>query len=136
MKKTGILNRELSGALARLGHTDLVVVCDAGLPIPEGPHAPHLVDLAFRAGVPSFTEVLEGVLAELVVEGATAADEARTANEAVATLLTDRFAALSHGLGWVSHEEFKSLVPRAKLVIRTGEARPYANVLLRCGVAF
>lgn len=97
MKKAGILNRHLSGALAELGHGDAVPVCDAGMPIPDGP---RVVDLAFRAGVPSFAEVLDGLLAELVVEGATAAKEVR------------------------------------RLVVRTGEARPYANVLLRCGVFF
>lgn len=66
MKKAGILNRHLSGALAELGHGDGVLVCDAGMPIPDGP---RVVDLAFRAGVPSFAEVLDGLLAELVVEG-------------------------------------------------------------------
>lgn len=74
MKKAGILNRHLSGALAELGHGDGVLVCDAGMPIPAGP---RVVDLAFRAGVPSFAEVLDGLLAELVVEGATAAHEVR-----------------------------------------------------------
>ena len=33
MKKAGILNRHLAGALAELGHTDGVLVCDAGMPI-------------------------------------------------------------------------------------------------------
>ena len=66
MKKAGILNRHLAGALAELGHGDGVLVCDAGMPIPDGP---RVVDLAFRAGVPSFEEVLDGLLAELVVEG-------------------------------------------------------------------
>ena len=68
MKKHGILNRHLAGALAELGHGDGVLVCDAGMPIPDGP---RVVDLAFRAGVPSFAEVLEGLLEELVVEGGT-----------------------------------------------------------------
>jgi D-ribose pyranase len=36
----------------------------------------------------------------------------------------------------VPHEEFKALLPRARLVVRTGEATPYANVALRCGVPF
>ena len=67
MKKEGIINARLAGALAGLGHTDHVVVCDAGLPIPPGP---EVVDLAFRFGVPSFETVLSGVLEELVIEGA------------------------------------------------------------------
>lgn len=129
MKKAGILNRHLSGALAELGHGDGVLVCDAGMPIPAGP---RVVDLAFRAGVPSFAEVLDGLLAELVVEGATAAHEARGANPEATALLDARFPTLST----VSHEELKSLSAGAKLIVRTGEARPYANVLLRCGVFF
>ncbi|MEU0117426.1 D-ribose pyranase [Streptomyces bobili] len=129
MKRGGILNRHLAGALAELGHGHGVLVCDAGMPIPEGP---RVVDLAFRAGVPSFAEVLEGLLSELVVEGATAARETREANPAAAGLLDGQFP----GLVLVPHEELKRLSEGARLVVRTGEARPYANVLLRCGVFF
>ncbi|MFI7503494.1 D-ribose pyranase [Streptomyces sp. NPDC049687] len=129
MKKTGILNRHLCGALAELGHGDGVLVCDAGMPIPDGP---RVVDLAFRAGVPSFAEVVGGLLEELVVEGATAASEVREANPAAAGLLGGHFP----GLALVPHEELKRLSSGARLVVRTGEARPYANVLLRCGVFF
>jgi D-ribose pyranase len=129
VRKAGILNRHLCGALAELGHTDEVLVCDAGMPIPDGP---RVVDLAFRAGVPSFAEVLDGLLTELVVEGATAATEVRGANPAAAALLDGRFP----GLTLVPHERLKELSAGARLVVRTGEARPYANVLLRCGVFF
>ncbi|USQ88447.1 D-ribose pyranase [Streptomyces phaeoluteigriseus] len=129
MRRGGILNRHLAGALAELGHGHGVLVCDAGMPIPDGP---RVVDLAFRAGVPSFAEVLEGLLTELVVEGATAAREVREANPAAAALLDGHFP----GLALVPHEELKRLSAGARLVVRTGEARPYANVLLRCGVFF
>jgi D-ribose pyranase len=129
VRKAGILNRHLSGALAELGHGHGVLVCDAGMPIPEGP---RVVDLAFRAGVPSFAEVLDGLLAELVVEGATAATEVREANPATASLLAGHFP----DLVLVPHERLKELSAGARLVVRTGEARPYANVLLRCGVFF
>lgn len=129
MKRNGILNRHLAGALAELGHGDGVLVCDAGMPIPDGP---RVVDLAFRAGVPTFAEVLEGLLAELVVEGATAAQEVREANQEASDLLDGHFPSLD----LVSHERLKELSAGARLVVRTGEARPYANVLLRCGVFF
>ncbi|WP_420033760.1 D-ribose pyranase [Streptomyces sp. cg28] len=129
MKKAGILNRHLAGAIAELGHGDGVLVCDAGMPIPAGP---RVVDLAFRAGVPSFAEVLGGLLDELVVEGGTAAGEVRAANPDAAALLAGRVPDLSY----VTHEELKALSASARLVVRTGEARPFANVLLRCGVFF
>ncbi|UFQ18777.1 MULTISPECIES: D-ribose pyranase [Streptomyces] len=129
MKKSGILNRHLAGALAELGHGDTVMVCDAGMPIPAGP---RVVDLAFRAGVPAFAEVLDGLLAELVVEGGTAAREIEEANPDAALLLRESLPVLE----LVAHEELKRLSAGARLVVRTGEARPYANVLLRCGVFF
>ncbi|NEB74176.1 D-ribose pyranase [Streptomyces sp. SID14478] len=129
MKKSGILNRHLAGAIAELGHGDGVLVCDAGLPVPPGP---RLVDLAFRAGVPSFAEVLDGLLDELVVEAGTAAREVHSANPQAAELLRERVPSL----GFVTHEELKALAKGARLVVRTGEAQPFANVLLRCGVFF
>lgn len=129
MKRSGILNRHLAGAVAELGHGDGVLICDAGMPIPAGP---RVVDLAFRAGTPSFAEVLAGLLEELVVEGGTAAEEIRAANPEAAALLDEAFPELE----LVSHERLKELSAGAKLVVRTGEARPYANVLLRCGVFF
>jgi D-ribose pyranase len=128
MKREGIINARLAGALAGLGHTDHVVVCDAGLPIPPGP---EVVDLAFRFGVPPFETVLSGLLEELVVEGATAAEEVernRRSYEFLTTSLPD--------IGFVPHEKLKRMVPGAKLVVRTGEATPYSNVILRCGVPF
>lgn len=76
--------------------------------------------------------MLEGLLAELVVEGATAATEVREANTAASQLLDSHFPSLT----LVSHERLKELSAGARLVVRTGEARPYANVLLRCGVFF
>jgi D-ribose pyranase len=128
VKRDGIINAKLAGALARLGHTDHVVVCDAGLPIPPGP---EVVDLAFRFGVPSFETVLSGVLQELVVEGATAAEEVER-NPRSYEILTTRLP----DLGLVPHEELKRMVAGARLVVRTGEATPYSNVILRCGVPF
>ncbi|MFF5209346.1 D-ribose pyranase [Streptosporangium sp. NPDC000396] len=129
MKRSGILNAALSGALARLGHTDELLVCDSGMSLPPGV---EVVDLAFLPGIPAFAEVLDGILAELVVEGAVAAEEVRAANPECDTLLGARLP----GLAYVPHERLKHLSRSSRLVVRTGEARPYANVLLRCGVAF
>ena len=35
MKKRGVINQQLSNALAGLGHGDYFLLCDAGFPIPK-----------------------------------------------------------------------------------------------------
>lgn len=105
------------------------MVCDAGLPTPPGP---EVVDLAFRFGVPSFETVLSGILEELVLEGATSAEETEVQNPHSYELLVSWLPELE----LVPHEELKRMVAGAKLVVRTGEATPYSNVILRCGVPF
>jgi D-ribose pyranase len=129
VKRTGILNADLAGALAGLGHTDQVLVCDSGMPLPT---EAQVVDLAFLPGIPAFADVVDGLLAELVVEGAIAASEVETANPKCNAFLHDRLPDLTY----VPHGELKLLAHAARLIVRTGEARPYANVLVRCGVAF
>ena len=129
MKRGGIISAQLAGALARLGHTDTLVVCDAGLPIPPGP---EVVDLAFKLGTPGFGVVLEGLLEELVVEEAVAAREVERANPGCHELLVARLPELK----LVPHWELKVRTADARLVVRTGEATPYSNVILRCGVPF
>src|SRR3712207_4233849 len=91
-----------------------------------------VVDLAFRFGVPDFETVLSGLLEELVVEGAIAAEEVENQNPRSHELLESRLP----DLALVPHEELKRMVAGAKLVVRTGEATPYSNVILRCGVPF
>lgn len=127
MKKHGILNAELSRALARLGHTDTVVIADCGLPVP--PEVP-LVDLALVFGIPRFTDVLDAIRAEIVIEGATAAEEA--IHSPAGAWLAERF----DSIDMIPHEELKQRVHDAAVVVRSGETTSYANVILRCGVPF
>lgn len=129
MKKHGILNRELAGHFAKLGHTDRIVIADCGLPIPEGVPC---IDLAYKLGQPSFLSILEVVLDDLVIETSIAAKEVQQKNEPVATKLASTLSDISY----VTHEEFKELTKQTKLIIRTGETTPYANVILQCGVIF
>nr|WP_245348335.1 D-ribose pyranase [Paeniglutamicibacter psychrophenolicus] len=125
--KTNILNAPLLGALAKLGHTDMVVVADCGLPIPAGP---TVIDLALERGLLSFEDVLRVLTGNLVIESSTLASEAR--GSGVEDLCSN------NGLdaGFISHEELKAKLPEAKVVVRTGETTPYANVILHCGVDF
>lgn len=127
MKRGGILNAELNAAASRLGHGDRVLLADCGMPAPAGV---PVVDLAVILGVPRFEQVLAALFGDLIFERGVLAHEARgTAPEKwVRGHLDD--------VSYVSHEELKQLSASAKLFIRTGEATPYANVLLSCGVPF
>ena len=138
MKKSGLLHPELSHVIATLGHTDTLVIADAGLPIPDGVLR---IDLAYTAGQPPFLSVLEAVLAELEVEDATLALETQTLTpKAFYKKVLGRLEGLpkvkKQGVHFISHEDFKIQTLQAKAVVRTGEFTPYANVILQSGVVF
>ncbi len=131
MKKRGILNHELIEVIATLGHTDALVIADAGLPIPP---QVRRIDLAVVGGVPKFTEVLCAVLDEMQVEHATIAREMAAKSP---QLHAEMMAALgSVPVAEVSHEEFKRLTHGARAIVRTGEFTPFANIILYSGVVF
>ncbi|HXX64926.1 MAG TPA: D-ribose pyranase [Bacteroidota bacterium] len=131
MKKAGTLNPHLSRLIAAMGHTDQLVVCDSGLPIPRGA---EVVDISLTRNIPRFIDTVRVILEELEVEGAIIADEMLN-TETHAALLK-----LLKGLPLkvVPHEEFKNLTLGAGNIsfVRTGEATPYANVILIAGVNF
>lgn len=129
MKRHGILNSHISKVLADLGHTDMVVIADCGLPIPTGVER---IDLALELGTPAFADVLRIVADDMAVEQVTLATEIKDANEAALTTVSQ----LNVTTEYVSHEAFKELTKQAKVIIRTGEATPYANVILHAGVIF
>lgn len=131
MKKIGILNSEISKVISELGHTDTIVICDSGLPIPANVKR---IDLALKKNVPSFMDCLETVLLEMQVEQAFVAHEM----EQVSPKLKRQMEASLNGviIHEVGHEELKAMTHQAKAIIRTGEFTPYANVILQAGVIF
>ena len=129
MKKQGILNRELAGIFARLGHTDKIVIADCGLPIPDGVTC---IDLAYKLGKPGFMDILEVVLDDLKVEHAYLAEEVKEANKTIHSSILKNVEPVTY----VSHEQFKKMSSEAKVIIRTGEITPYANIMLQSGVIF
>ncbi len=132
MKKLGHLNRDIARVLACLGHTDSIVIADCGLPVPPGVEC---IDVSLALGEPGFARVLDTILADMACERALFASECHSHNPAVSAL-----AAALPGQGiateFVSHEAFKQHCRQARAVIRTGDATPYANVILYAGVIF
>jgi D-ribose pyranase len=131
MKKNGILHNELARVIASLGHGQLLVVGDAGLPVPRGVRC---IDLAVTAGVPTFVEVLRAVLGEMQVERAVLATETGLRSPHVAAAVRELLG--STPIQQMAHDELKAASVDAVAVVRTGEFTPYANVLLYAGVVF
>ena len=134
MKKTPLLNIALSRVIASLGHGDVLMIVDAGMPVPEGV---ELVDLAVTRGLPDFLGVLNVVLAEMQVEHHVLAEEIRD-KQPPALAALDRLNAEGQ-LGEqrvMSHEALKQLSRSARAIVRTGECQPYTNIALIAGVVF
>lgn len=127
MKRAGILNADLNAALCRLGHGDIVLVADCGMPVPAGV---PVIDLALVHGVPRFEQVLDALLGEIVVERCVAAEEAR--GTVAEEWLDGRFSDIEY----IEHSDLKRLAGSAKVFVRTGEATAFANAALVCGVSF
>ncbi len=139
MKKHVLLNAPLSHVIATLGHTDQIVICDAGLPIPS---SPERIDLAVSRGVPRFMDVVQAVTEEMQIERIIVAEEFKTESP---TLFEDLMRHLKHlseeqgqpiGIEYVSHDAFKTQTHLARAIVRTGECTPYANVIFVSGVVF
>jgi D-ribose pyranase len=128
MKNTTILNPQLSRVIAEMGHTDLLVIADAGLPLPIGVER---IDLSLKPGVPGFIETLETVLSELVIEGATVAEEMRSVSPDIHARIEKR---VGLELAHLPHAQFKELTHKARAIVRTGECTPYCNIILQAGV--
>ncbi|HHV5800420.1 TPA: D-ribose pyranase [Streptococcus agalactiae] len=130
MKKTGILNSHLAKLTDDLGHTDQVCIGDLGLPVPNG--IPK-IDLSLTSGIPSFQEVLDIYLENILVEKVILAEEIKEANS---DQLSRLLAKLDNSVNieYVSHNHLKQMTQDVKAVIRTGENTPYSNIILQSGV--
>ncbi|WWR16018.1 D-ribose pyranase [Lachnospiraceae bacterium JLR.KK008] len=131
MKKTGMIHGELIKRIALLGHKDLFMIGDAGMPIPPGV---ELIDLALCKGVPTFLQVLDAVLAESTVEHYYLAEEIKDANGEIFRYMQSAMPGISYEM--MPHDDLKVFSKQCKFAIRTGEFSPYPNVILRAGVAF
>ncbi|MCL4352791.1 MAG: D-ribose pyranase [Firmicutes bacterium] len=132
VKAREILNSQLSRVLGEMGHTDQLLITDAGLPIPLGIER---VDLAVVANVPPFLTVLASVLEHLTIEGAVLSEEITDRSP---ELWADIQRLLPSGIrvSMISHQDFKARLPECRAAVRTGEFTWYANIILIGGVSF
>lgn len=126
MKRATILHRDLSAALAGLGHGDMLLVCDAGFPVPCDARR---IDLAVCRDLPRLEPVLEAIHAECVFEKVTASQELRDYNPPLRAEIARIFPGLP--VEFVPHADIMTgLVHRAKFIVRTGAFNPWGNLVL------
>ena len=131
MKKTKVINSDISRVIAQMGHFDKLSIGDAGMPVPMGTEK---IDLAVTKGVPSFIQVLSNVLEELEVQRIYLAEEIKTQNpeqlKKIKELMPDT------PITFIAHEDMKKDLNNCHAFIRTGEMTPYSNIILESGVVF
>jgi D-ribose pyranase len=129
--ETSILNAELAHAVAEMGHTDVLMIVDAGFPIPEDTRR---VDLALTRGIPTIEEVLTTVDDELIAERVLYAEDVPEMNPPLDDLIHETYGDGSGTeLDTIPHEDVLSYGSEAKAVVRTGDFNPWGNIVIECG---
>jgi D-ribose pyranase len=126
MIKTGILNPQLLSLLARVRHTNKLVIADRGFPF--WPQI-ETVDLSLVDGIPTVQQVLAALRSNFIIGEIYMAQEFLDNNP---PQVRDEFARGSAGIPahFEAHVELKQRVPTAIGLIRTGDTIQYANMVL------
>jgi D-ribose pyranase len=130
MRRSGILNLGLNQALAAMGHGDLIIVCDAGFPIPA---QVSRVDLAIVADIPDLETVLTAIGADFIAEKYGYANEMAKNNPRLKEKV-DRIFAGAELVTFPHSEILTEIATKAKFIVRTGAFDPWGNILLYSGV--
>jgi D-ribose pyranase len=126
MLKSGILNPHINSLLARVRHTNTLVIADRGFPF-----WPQLetVDISLVDGVPTVLDVLRAIRPNFIIGRAWMAEEFKRENtDEVQRQLSSVMEGVP--LAFESHDKFKHRVPSAIGLIRTGDVIQYANIIL------
>ena len=125
----GLLNRNVAAAVARLGHGDEMIICDAGFAIPDGV---EVIDLSIGVNLPTVEVVLEEVLKHHSIEKLIVAEATKEHSpsklEKIRGLLPKDLPMES-----IPHPELKQRAKSVKTVIRTGDFCAFSNFLLVSG---
>ena len=126
MLKRGILNPRILSLLARVRHTNTLVIADRGFPFWG---EIETVDISLVDDVPTVRQVLEALGDNFVLGAAFMAEEFRSENDAA---VCDEYARLLAPveIRFEPHVEFKRRVPGTVGLIRTGDTTQYGNIIL------
>lgn len=127
MTETGILNREIAAEMAKMGHTDMMLIADAGLAIPN---TTKVIDLPLAKDLPTALQVLDEVLkhfsVEKIIYSQATVDVSPTREQA----FLERFDS-SVEKEVVPHPVLRDeLTRKVKFAIRTGDFTANSNLIL------
>lgn len=126
MLESGILNPALLSLLARIRHTNTLVIADRGFPFWP---SIETVDLSLVDDIPRVLDVLRAVRGNFKLGAIFMAEEFRRGNsEAVRREFDQAMAGVA--VTFEPHVEFKRRVPHAIGLIRTADTLQYANMIL------
>jgi len=129
MIRQGILNPQINHLLARIRHTNLLVIADRGFP-----YWPMIetVDISLVDGIPGVLDVLRAIRSNFDICQIYMAEEFQQENT---PQIQAEFASVMQGIPttFEPHTELKKRVPAAIGLIRTGETIQYANMILVSG---
>lgn len=131
LKKTTVINSELSTVIAGMGHMDWLSIGDAGMSVPMDTKK---IDLALTKQLPSFIDVLKNILAELEVQKIYLADEIKTQNPKQLTAIKELLPDVE--IEFMPHSQLKKDLSKTHAFVRTGEMTPFSNIILESGVTF
>ncbi len=127
MLKKGILNPQLLSLLARVRHTNAIVIADRGFPF--WPQI-ETVDISLADDLPTVRQVLKLIMPSYSFGKAFMAEEFLAANTEE-TINDYRNILGVVPLAYESHEGiFKKRVPQAVGLIRTGDTTQFGNIIL------
>ena len=126
MLKSGIINPHVLDLVARIRHTNTLVISDWAFPYwPEI----ETVDISLTQGIPTVLDVLELLLPVFEIGHVIQAEEFLEYNDEPTIARWDQtFKDLT--IHREPHDVFKQRVPEAIGLIRTGDATIYGNIII------
>jgi len=125
MIKTGILNPHILSLIARVRHTNMLVIADRGFPF--WPMI-ETIDISLVDGIPTVLQVLEAIHPNFNFGEVYMAQEFLDHNPPEIRQAFARAAGIT--IQHEPHIDFKKRVPAAIGLIRTGDTIAYANMIL------
>jgi D-ribose pyranase len=126
MLKNGILNPNILSLIARVRHTNTLVIADRGFPF--WPQI-ETVDISLVDDLPTVRQLLAALKGNFVFGAAFMAQEFQGQN---GQDVQRQYAELLNPISiqFEPHIEFKQRVPQAIGLIRTGDTTQYGNIIL------